>query len=104
MNTQLKKGILELCVLSVISKQDSYGYEIIDQIKDKIPMSEGTIYPMLRRLKNDKYLEDYTEQSESGPSRKYYKITDEGKTHLHSQLEDYKKLVESVKALLEEGF
>ncbi|MDU5971333.1 MAG: PadR family transcriptional regulator, partial [Finegoldia magna] len=65
MNTQLKKGILELCVLSVISKQDSYGYEIIDQIKDKIPMSEGTIYPMLRRLKNDKYLEDYTEQSES---------------------------------------
>ena len=47
MNTQLKKGILELCVLSVISKQDSYGYEIIDQIKDKIPMSEGTIYPML---------------------------------------------------------
>lgn len=79
MNTQLKKGILELCVLSVISKHDSYGYEIIDQIKDKIPMSEGTIYPMLRRLKNDKYLEDYTEQSESGPSRKYYKITDEGK-------------------------
>lgn len=51
MNTQLKKGILELCVLSVISKHDSYGYEIIDQIKDKIPMSEGTIYPMLRRLK-----------------------------------------------------
>ena len=45
MNTQLKKGMLELCVLSVISKQDSYGYEIIDQIKDKIPMSEGTIYP-----------------------------------------------------------
>lgn len=104
MNTQLKKGILELCVLSVISKQDSYGYEIIDQIKDKIPMSEGTIYPMLRRLKNDKYLEDYTEQSESGPSRKYYKVTDEGKTYLHSQLEDYKKLVESVKTLLEEGF
>ena len=104
MNTQLKKGILELCVLSVISKHDSYGYDIIDQIKDKIPMSEGTIYPMLRRLKNDKYWEHYTEQSESGPSRKYYKITDEGKKYLHSQLEDYKKLVESVKALLEEGF
>ncbi|MDU5970324.1 MAG: hypothetical protein E6Z12_03230 [Finegoldia magna] len=49
-------------------------------------------------------MEDYTEQSESGPSRKYYKITDEGKKYLHSQLEDYKKLVESVKALLEEGF
>ncbi len=104
MNTQLKKGILELCVLSVISKKDSYGYEIIDQIKDKIPMSEGTIYPMLRRLKNDNYLEDYTQQSESGPTRKYYKITDEGQEYLHKQLQDYKELIDSVKALLEEGF
>lgn len=102
MNTQIKKGVLELCVLSVIAKEDSYGYQIIDQIKDNIPMSEGTIYPMLRRLKKENYLTDYTKESESGPARKYYSITQSGREYLKDQVKAYKEIVDSVKGLLEE--
>ncbi|WP_100065296.1 PadR family transcriptional regulator [Miniphocaeibacter massiliensis] len=102
MNTQLKKGVLELCVLAVINRADSYGYEIVESLSDFINMSEGTIYPMLRRLSKEGYVETYYKESQTGPQRKYYKITETGKVYLKKSYEDWNSLVYGVKAILEE--
>ena len=79
MNIQLKKGVLEMCVFKLLEKRDWYGYELISEISKSIAISEGTIYPLLRRVKNDGYVTTYLKESQSGPPRKYYKLTDEGK-------------------------
>ncbi len=102
MNTQLKKGVLELCVLSIINKSDSYGYEIVESLGDVIKMSEGTIYPMLRRLSRDGYVETYYKESNTGPQRKYYKITATGEEYLVKSYEDWNTLVYEVRCILEE--
>lgn len=102
MNTQFKKGVLELCVLAIINKKDSYGYEIVESITEFINMSEGTIYPMLRRLSKDGYLEIYFKESQTGPQRKYYKITPEGEKYLVEACKDWNDLVGGVRAILEE--
>lgn len=78
MNIQFKKGVLELCVLSVLSKKNCYGYELVEQISEHIDISEGTIYPLLRRLKEEGYFTTYLVESKEGPPRKYYRITEEG--------------------------
>lgn len=79
MDTQFKKGALDLCVLSILEKKDHYGYELVQKISKEITITEGTIYPILKRLKSDGYLETYLKESSEGPSRKYYKLTKEGK-------------------------
>ena len=78
MNIQFKKGVLELCALSMLIKEDHYGYELVDYISKHISISEGTIYPLLRRLKSDGYVTTYLKESQEGPPRKYYRITDNG--------------------------
>ena len=78
MVTQFKKGVLELCVLSLISKKDCYGYEIVDLISRGIELSEGTIYPLLRRLTKEEYCTTSLKESSEGPPRKYYKISEKG--------------------------
>lgn len=75
MNIQLKKGVLELCVLSMLTKKDCYGYELVNEISKNIMIAEGTIYPLLKRLKDEGYLTTYLEESQEGPPRKYYKLT-----------------------------
>lgn len=80
MNIQLKKGVLELCVLSVLSKKDCYGYELIAEISKNIQISDGTIYPILRRLTQEGYFTTYLQESQEGPPRKYYRLTDKGFT------------------------
>ena len=82
---QLKKGALELCVLALISRQDSYAYDIASRLSDSIGMGEGTIYPLMRRLQNDGLVETYLVESSSGPSRKYYRLTEAGKDSFNSQ-------------------
>lgn len=79
MNTQFKKGVLELCVLRLLAKRDHYGYELVSEISKKISITEGTIYPLLKRLRDEKYVETYLEESQEGPTRKYYKLTSTGK-------------------------
>ena len=74
MNTQFRKGVLEICVLTLISKKDMYGYEIVQNISKVIEVNEGTIYPILRRLTKEGYFETYILESNEGPARKYYKI------------------------------
>ena len=78
MNIQLKKGVLELCVLSVLSKKDCYGYELVSEISKNISISDGTIYPILRRLTNEGYFTTYLQESQEGPPRKYYRLTELG--------------------------
>lgn len=78
MNIQLKKGVLELCVLSMLTKKDCYGYELVNEISKNILIAEGTIYPLLKRLKDEGYLTTYLEESQEGPPRKYYKLTELG--------------------------
>lgn len=82
---QLKKGALELCVLALLSQRDSYAYEIASRLSDSIGMGEGTIYPLMRRLQNDGLVETYLVDSPSGPSRKYYRLTEAGKNSFSSQ-------------------
>jgi PadR family transcriptional regulator PadR len=73
---QMRKGVLELCILSIISTKESYASEIIDKMKEaELIVVEGTLYPLLTRLKNEAYLEYRWEESKSGPPRKYYTIT-----------------------------
>ena len=73
---QMRKGVLEFCILSVLKKQDAYTSEILETLKNaKLLVVEGTIYPLLTRLKNDGLLNYRWEESTSGPPRKYYGLT-----------------------------
>ena len=84
---QMRKGILEFCILSILNTKEAYPSEILDQLKQaKLIVVEGTLYPLLTRLKNIELLTYRWEESTSGPPRKYYTITEEGKTFL-SELE-----------------
>lgn len=102
MNIQFKKGVLELCVLSVLSKKNCYGYELVEEISKNIDISEGTIYPLLRRLKEEGYFTTYLVESQEGPPRKYYKITTEG-LQIKKQLEiEWKGFIKGVNNIIEE--
>ena len=98
MDIQLKKGILDVCVLYAISKSESYGYKIISDLQGIIDISESTLYPILKRLEAGGYLTTRTAEY-SGRLRRYYKITDAGLKKLRSGKDDlleinsiYKKL------------
>jgi PadR family transcriptional regulator PadR len=101
MNIQFKKGVLEICVLSVLAKKDCYGYELVEEISKKIDISEGTIYPLLRRLKDEGYVTTYLQESVEGPPRKYYRLTESGWKEEHEQKEEWMRFAASVNALLE---
>jgi PadR family transcriptional regulator, regulatory protein PadR len=79
---QLKKGVLELCVLELLAQEDSYAYEIASRLADAIGMGEGTVYPLMRRLHTEGLVETYFVESSTGPSRKYYRITRTGRSEL----------------------
>lgn len=93
MNTQFKKGVLEMCILYLLSQSDMYGYEIMKRTKQAFPdVYEGTIYTVLRRLSSEQYTRMYTGKSTEGPTRKYYSLTDSGKTYLESGIEEWKRI------------
>lgn len=100
MNTQFRKGVLEICVLALISKKDMYGYEIVQSISKVINVNEGTIYPILRRLTKDEYFESYILESSEGPARKYYKITPSGKNYLEKMVIEWNDFVNAVSLIL----
>ncbi|MBM7599563.1 PadR family transcriptional regulator PadR [Virgibacillus halotolerans] len=103
MNVQFKKGILEICVLVLLDKQDRYGYELVQKISDKIEISEGSMYPLLRRLTKEGYFTTYFQESTGGPARKYYKLTEQGRNYLHEQMQEWKEFSRAVNQLIEEG-
>ncbi|SCJ97555.1 transcriptional regulator%2C Acidobacterial%2C PadR-family [uncultured Clostridium sp.] len=100
MNTQFKKGIVELCVLSLISKKDMYGYEVVKEIATDMEVTENTIYPILRRLTKEGNFSTYTKVSDGSKERKYYRITDEGKVHYENMVKGWDEFVVSVNKVL----
>ncbi|WP_124979969.1 PadR family transcriptional regulator [Nonlabens xiamenensis] len=97
---QMRKGVLEYCILSILKEEDAYVAEILDTLKDaKMLVVEGTIYPLLTRLKNAGLLNYRWEESTSGPPRKYYGLTETGKiflTELNTTWDDLKNAVNIV--------
>jgi len=96
MNIQFKKGVLELCVLVILDETQCYGYELVSKISKSVEISEGTIYPLLKRLKDEGLVTTYLEESQQGPPRKYYKITDTGKKEKEELLSEWEKIVSGV--------
>lgn len=103
MNTQFKKGVLELIVLLSVSKKDMYGYELILEISKVVDVNDGTIYPLLKRLTNEKYFETYLLESTEGPPRKYYKITILGEKRLQELKTTWLEFASSVNKFIEES-
>ena len=102
MDTQFKKGVLELLVLLFASKKDRYGYELVEEISKVVNVNEGTIYPILKRLTNEGYFETYLKESTGGPSRKYYKLTVLGIKRKDILLDEWKKFEKSVNSFVKE--
>ncbi|MGM9875559.1 MAG: PadR family transcriptional regulator [Bacilli bacterium] len=103
MDTQFKKGVLELLVLLFASKKDRYGYELVEEISKVVNVNEGTIYPILKRLTNEGYFETYLKESTGGPSRKYYKLTVLGIKRKDILLDEWKKFEKSVNSFVKES-
>lgn len=92
MNSQLKKGSLEVCVLATLLQEDSYGYKMIKDLYGIIEISESTLYPILRRLEKSGCVSTYCEEC-NGRLRKFYTITDEGYRKLIEYIKDFKQLL-----------
>ncbi|HAX02775.1 MAG: PadR family transcriptional regulator [Tenericutes bacterium GWC2_34_14] len=100
MNTQFKKGILEMCILAIISKRDMYGFEVIDSLAKEIDVNENTVYPILRRLTGQGLFETYMEQTNIGAPRKYYRMTHLGKEKLEAYETEWRSFLTGVFKIL----
>ena len=98
----IQKGVLDLCVLSLLHRRDCYGYEISDFLSGHIDVADGTVYPLLRKLKNEGLLTTYLQEESGGPPRKYYKLTDLGRETYQNDKAEYLKFAKAVETLLEE--
>ena len=101
MNIQYKKGVLDLCVLSLLFKRDCYGYEISENLSSRIEIADGTVYPILRKLKSDGLLTTYLSEESGGPPRKYYRLTELGRKTYLADLKDYQAFSKTIKSILE---
>ncbi|MHA6252876.1 PadR family transcriptional regulator [Oceanobacillus sp. CAU 1775] len=101
MNIQFKKGVLELCVLVLLGRKELYGYELVQQISNQIEISEGAVYPLLRRLTKEGMATTYLQESSEGPPRKYYKLTTDGEIYLQELLTEWKTFTNGVNNLIE---
>jgi len=103
MNAQLKKGILDMLVLAMLEHTDRYGFELVERVSRHVRMAERTIYPLLKRLRDDRLVVTYLQESNMGAPRKYYRLTDEGRTYLRGMKAEWTELHEAVNRLLEEA-
>jgi PadR family transcriptional regulator, regulatory protein PadR len=99
---QLKKGVLELCVLALISRADAYAYDIASRLSGAIGMAEGTIYPLMRRMQSEGLVETYLVESPTGPSRKYYRLTGAGRASFAAQRDAWRAFACAVETTLGE--
>jgi PadR family transcriptional regulator PadR len=97
---QLKKGVLELCVLALLARRESYAYDIAATLADSVDMGEGTIYPLMRRMQNDGLVTTRLEESSSGPPRKYYRLTAEGRAAYAAQKREWRAFTDAVNRLV----
>ncbi len=91
MENQMKRGLLDVCVLAAIKSEDSYGYQIVKDLSSFVEISESTLYPILRRLESQQLLSVYSTEH-NGRLRKYYHITEDGLGRLKSFEEDWKEM------------
>jgi PadR family transcriptional regulator PadR len=98
-SSQLRRGVLELCILAIIERGESYGYEIVTELGEapQLAAGEGTVYPLLRRLKKDGLVETFWQESASGPPRQYYRITTRGTSALGLMRRQWEALLEAMK-------
>jgi PadR family transcriptional regulator PadR len=97
---QLKKGVLDLLVLALLSRGDSYAYEIASRLAAGIDMGEGTIYPLMRRMQDERLVETYLVESAQGPPRKYYRLTEAGKASFAQQKAAWTAFAKAVNEIL----
>lgn len=100
MDAQLKKGVLAMCILFQIREKEEYGYEILRRVQAAFPdVYDGSVYAVLRRLAAEGYAQTILTPSESGPPRKYYRITAAGRIFLEETLNDWQDLQRQVRML-----
>lgn len=99
--SQLRRGVLELCVLRLIEQRPRYGYELVSALDQFAPLAAGenTLYPLLRRLKTDALLDTFTEESPSGPPRQYYRTTARGRKRLEALETEWRAMVDAVQRI-----
>jgi PadR family transcriptional regulator PadR len=104
-NSQLRRGVLELCILALIETEPRYGYEIVTRLGDapQLAAGEGTIYPLLRRLKKDGLVDTFWQESAAGPPRQYYRLTETGRTVLSSMRSEWQQLALAVNGFVGVG-
>jgi PadR family transcriptional regulator PadR len=102
---QLRRGVLELCILAIIERAPAYGYEIVTQIAEvpQLASGEGTIYPLLRRLKREGLLATFWKESAAGPPRQYYELTTRGREHLGAMKFEWRELVAAMDIYISKG-
>ena len=102
--TQLRKGLLELAILNTLDGGSLYGYDIVRRLGDVdgLVITEGTVYPILSRLKNERYVDTYIEESPEGPARKYYRLTRSGRNELERMNEHWLRLHDAIGTLRKE--
>lgn len=100
MNTQFKKGVLDMCVLAVLSKGDSYGYDLAEELSSRIQIADGTVYPLLRKLASSGEVSTYLKESSGGPPRKYYSLTDKGRDRLENDIREWNEFTELVSGII----
>jgi PadR family transcriptional regulator PadR len=100
---QLRKGVLDLCVLALLAQGDGYAYDIAGRLADTIGMGEGTIYPLMRRMQSDGLVTTYLKESSSGPPRKYYQLTKAGHAALAAQKAEWNTFTTAVGKVLSDA-
>ncbi len=103
--TQLLHGVLDMCLLSIIEEQASYGYEMVSRLRERglDLASEGSVYPLLSRLQKQGMIEGYLVQSSEGPARKYYRMSEDGRATLDHWRQEWRQFSRSVDEVLEGG-
>ena len=100
---QLRKGVLDMCVLALLARRDGYAYDIASRLAQDIGMGEGTIYPLMRRMQTDGLVRTYLEESSSGPPRKYYQLTKAGHAALAAQKAEWNAFVVGVAKVMSDN-
>lgn len=102
--TQLRKGLVEICILNLLNHKESYGYEVVQTLKDieLLAVTESTVYPVLTRLKNDGYVKTRMAQSDGGPPRRYFSLTKLG-IHRLNEVNTYWSNLNDAVGILQKG-
>lgn len=100
MNVQYKKGVLELCILALLHTGDRYGYDVSEYLSKHMDISDGTVYPILRKLKSANLVTTYLSEDSGGPPRKYYSITQLGREEYRRSRAEWLAFVKTIEDLL----